>query len=246
MDGVNDYTDIEENLIDSANYALDSTIKSIIWNQVRQATASDENMNQLLSIIDLGIPKHRHELPPSLREYHQFREHIYSVDGVIIYKDRIIIPPCLREQILSALHAAHQGISSMISRAEASVFWPGITADITAVRANCNHCHQIAPSQPSAPPYNPIPPKYPFQCICADIFMFKGTHYLVIVDRYANWPIVEYASGGSKGLKTSLRRAFSTYGIPEELASDGGPEFTSSEIHANSLKIGVYITVYHL
>jgi nitrate reductase beta subunit len=53
--------------------------------------------------------------PPQLREYFQFREHLYTIDGVILYRDRIIIPPSLREEILSALHAANQGVTSMIS-----------------------------------------------------------------------------------------------------------------------------------
>ena len=48
------------------------------------------------------------------------------------------------------------------------------------------------------------------------------------MDRYSNWPIVERTSGGAQGLINSLRRSFVTYGIPEELASDGGPEFVAS------------------
>ncbi|GFO50205.1 retrovirus-related pol polyprotein from transposon opus [Plakobranchus ocellatus] len=55
-----------------------------------------------------------------------------------------------------------------------------------------------------------------------------GHHYLVIVDRYSNWPIVERAHGGSQGLISSLRRTFTTFGISDELSSDGGPEFTST------------------
>ena len=49
-----------------------------------------------------------------------------------LYKERILIPPALREEILSALHSAHQGITSMTARANISVFWPGITAHIAA------------------------------------------------------------------------------------------------------------------
>jgi hypothetical protein len=86
----------------------------------------------------------------------------------------------------------------------------------------------MAPSQPRAPPTPPVPPVYPFQCICADYFHYKGNNYLVIVDRYTNWPIVERASDGATGLVNCLRRHFSTYGIAEELASDGGPEFTAT------------------
>ena len=47
------------------------------------------------------------------------------------------------------------------------------------------------------------------------------------VDRYSNWPIVEEAAHGSTGLISALRRIFVTYGISDELTSDGGPEFTS-------------------
>ena len=98
----------------------------------------------------------------------------------------IIIPPSLREEILSALHAAHQGVTSMISRAESSVFWPSITPAITALRAGCNHCNRIAPSNPSAPPTPLMSLDYPFQCVCSDFFQYKGINYLVVVDRYSN------------------------------------------------------------
>ena len=157
----------------------------------------------------------------------EFRKHLYTSDGVAIYKDRIIIPPSLRPSCLSALHAAHQGTSTMTSKAEASIFWPGITNDIQATRANCTHCNRMAPSQAALPPTPPIPPEYPFQCICADYFHHQGHTYLVIVDRYSNWPIVERSQDGAQGLIKALRQTFATYGIPDELSSDGGPEFVA-------------------
>ena len=125
-----------------------------------------------------------------------------------------------------AMINTHQGITA---RAEPSVFWPGITPAITDLRNKCNHCNRIAPSNTSAPPIPLLPPDYPFQCICADFFHYKGVNYLVIVDRYSNWPIVERSQNGSTGLITSLRRTFVTFGIPEEMSSDGGPEFTATD-----------------
>ena len=116
----------------------------------------------------------------------------------------------------------------MTARAEASVFWPGITSDIINMRNYCQACNRMAPSQPSAPPTPPVSPLYPFQCICSDYFHYKRIDYLVIVDRYTIWPVVERASQGAAGLISALRRYFSTFGIAEELASDGGPEFTAS------------------
>ena len=147
---------------------------------------------------------------------------------MVPYKDRIVIPPSLRPDVLESLHSAHQGVTSMTSRVESSVFWPGITADISSLRARCNKCNRMAPSQPNAPPTPLTSPVYPFQCICADYFTYRGMNYLVIVDRYSNWPIVERAHDGAAGLIACLRRTFSTFGIPDELSSDGGPEFTAA------------------
>ena len=205
-------------------------LQSVTWDSVRIATNSDEDMIKLAEIVENGMPEFRHDLPTSLREYYQFREDLYTVDGVVMYRDRIVIPPALRTNVLAALHSAHQGISSMISRAESSVFWPGITPDITNLRYSCSQCNRMAPSQPNAPPTPPIYPVYPFQCVCADFFHYKGINYLVVVDRYSNWPIIERAHNGSQGLIDCLRRTFVTYGIPDELSSDGGPEFTSSAL----------------
>ena len=115
----------------------------------------------------------------------------------------------------------------MIARAESSVFWPGITPDITAPRSGCNHCNRNALSNPSAPPI-PTVPEYSYQCLCPDYFTYQGHNYLVVVDRYSNWPIVERSHQGATGLITCLRRIFVTYGIPDELASDGGPQFIAT------------------
>ena len=215
-------------------------IQAVTWDRVRHATSSDESMFLLLSIIDEGFPDNRQDLPPSLHEYFQFRKDLFTLDGVILYKERVVIPPSLCPEVLSAIHAAHQGVTSMNLRADASVFWPGITPDITATRTNCAHCNRIAPSNPSAPPTPLLTPEYPFQFICADFFHYKGANYVVIVDRYSNWPIVERSHAGGTGLITCLRRTFVTYGIPEELASDGGPEFTSNDVRQFLKNWGVH------
>ena len=214
---------IDRDIKESTVYALNS-LSAVTWQKVRVTTSSDADMNLLLAIIESGIPKYRHEMAQSIREYHQFRDEPYSVDSVVIYKDRVVIPPSLRNEVLLALNAAHQGVTSMTSRAVASVFWPGITSAIATTRVRCEHCNRIASSQPNAPLFQPVLPMYPFQFICADFFTYKGVFYLCIVDRYSKWPITEKTTGGASGLIDSLRRTFLTYGIPDELASDGCSE----------------------
>lgn len=236
-----DYIPMEDSMVANLTSSLASTtLKAVTWDRVRTATTSDRDMSMLADLIASGLPENRQEFPTQLREYFQFREDLSTVDGVVLYRDRVVIPPALRREVLATLHSAHQGISSMISRAESSIFWPGITRDIVSTRASCSHCNRMAPSQPSAPPTPLTYPDYPFQCICADYFHYKGVNYLVVVDRYSNWPIVERASQGAAGLVTCLRRTFVTFGIPDELSSDGGPEFTSAVTAKFLLDWGVH------
>ncbi|XP_052231018.1 uncharacterized protein K02A2.6-like [Dreissena polymorpha] len=218
--------DNESYLYSSAVSSVEN-LKCVTWDKVRMATSSDENMHQLVEIIEAGVPDTRSDLPISLQSFYGIRDQLSTVDGVVIYKDRLVIPSSLRQTILASLHSTHQCVTSMTSRAEQSVFWPGITADIIDIRKNCTHCNRMAPSQPSSPPTPLVYAEYPFQCICADFFHHKGVNYLVIIDRYSNWPIIEQSTNGSTGLIDSLRKTFVTFGIPDELASDGGPEFTS-------------------
>ena len=120
----------------------------------------------------------------------------------------------------------------MVSRADAAVFWPNIISDIHSIRDRCFACNRNAPSQPSLPPTPPVLPEYPFQSICADYFTLQVTDYLVSVDRYSNWPSIQRAGPGeatSKKLILEIKKHCSTFGIPEELSSDGGPQFSSKE-----------------
>ena len=50
----------------------------------------------------------------------------------------------------------------------------------------------------------------------------------MVVDRYSAWPMVYHiTTGGSITLVKKLREIFVTFGIPEEFASDGGPELVA-------------------
>ena len=135
-----------------------SIITAVTWNKVRIATTSDDTMNALRDVIESGMPESRNDLPVPLQDYHQFINDLHTTDGIIVYKDRLMIPPILPGEVLTALHAAHQGVSSMITKAEASVFWSGITSDTTNIRNTCQACNCMTPSQPwpHQPPMIPV------------------------------------------------------------------------------------------
>ena len=195
------------------------------WDQVRQAGISDPHYSDLLHLIQ----ENQDNWPETHKEYARYRKDMSTVEGITLLKNRIIIPPLLRAQILSAIHQSHQGTSGMNLRAQDSVWWPSLTQDIAEVRNTCNTCHMNVPSQQPLPPIHPPLPKYPFQLISSDYFALEGHNYLIIVDRYSFWPVVKQCKTESaQELISSLREFFYSYGVPDEIATDGGPTYTAA------------------
>ena len=154
-----------------------NTLQSITWHTVRVATNTDDDMVKLVEIIENGMPEFRHEMPTELCEFFQFREDLYTVDGGVMYKDRIVIPPALHKNVLAILYSAHQGVTSMMSRAVSSVFRLGITPDITTLRNKCYQCNRMAPSQPCVPITHCVP-RLSFPTFVRCFFHYKGVTYL--------------------------------------------------------------------
>ena len=135
QDDDDDY--IAENNLTWCAAGLES-LRSVTWDRVREATSSDVDMHTLEEMATDGIPDSKIEMPETIRDYHQYREHITSTGGAILYKGRVIVPPSLRGEVLCTLHTAHQGKSIMTARAESSVFWPGISPTSVPLEKTAN------------------------------------------------------------------------------------------------------------
>ena len=204
---------------------------TITWSLLAQATASDTSLSTLLKLIEQGAPSLARN-NPSLATLWPICESVYAQEGVLLYQDRVIVPTSLRSRVLQNLHAAHQGTSMMEQRARAIVYWPGMSKDIRDTRDRCVACNRNAPAQAAPPPLPTMPPSTPFEAVFADFFTYGGRHYLVVGDRLSGWvEVLGSPAGttlaGAAGLIRHLRSFFATFGVPEELSSDGGPEFTA-------------------
>ena len=223
---------VEAALVSSLHAETRESI-ALSWETIASETAADPTMHKLLEVVSNGFPDECRTEDSRIASFWIYRDSLYVSDGVLLYNDRVVIPPALRSKVLEILHAAHQGISAMESRARAIVFWPGLTDDIRTQRNSCSACNRAAPSQ-AATPSRPTPvPSTPFESIYADFFMYAGNHYLVAGDRLSGWvEIFKAPSGtaqsGANGLILVLRDMFATFGVPEDMSSDGGPEFTAA------------------
>ena len=117
----------------------------------------------------------------------------------------------------------------MTLRAGVSVYWPGITSDIQAVRDRCMSCNRTAPTQAKLPPVTPIVPQYPFEHICMDYMTLDGHNYGVFVDRFTNWAGV-YFGNSTADVVTVLSKLCEDYGIPVTCTTDGGTQYTAEVV----------------
>ena len=132
----------------------------------------------------------------------------------------------------------------MGSRARAIVFWHGMTADIKRTRKNCREYIINAPSQPNVAVVPSPPPSTPFEKVFADFLECAGQHYLVVEDRLSAWCDIFTSPHGSSqssaaGLISCLRNYFACFGVPKQIASDGGPELIASATKEFLMRWGV-------
>ena len=223
---VGDYSEL---LMNAAISRETGDLIAVSWSLLADETKKDSILSKLMSAIEHGFAT----LYDEISDYVRYRDSLYITDGVILYQDRVVVPLSLRPCVLNSLHSAHQGVSAMQSRAQAVVFWPGMSLDIQDTRSRCRDCNRNAPSQAQIPSEPAVPPLTPFEQIFADYFEFGGHHFLVAGDRLSGWcEIFSTPSGssisGARGLIKCLRSLFSIFGVPIELSSDGGPEFSAS------------------
>ena len=211
-----------------------SDCTALLWSDITSECAADPTLSSLATTIKRGFPFTIGELDDALAPYWNIRKSLVVSDGnVVWYNDRLVLPTTLRPKALEILHSAHQGVSGMEDRARDIVYWPGITNDIQEKRNGCPICCKNAPSQAPLPAMPPDIPSTPFESVFADFFQESGYHFLVAGDRLSGWVEV-YSSpvgstrAGSKGLIAHLRTMFATFGVPQILSSDEGPEFIAT------------------
>ena len=210
-----------------------SSIKSISWADIKDASIADEEMQNLKRVIAEGFPKTRNELPEQVRSYWPMRDELYNIDGIPMKGRKLLIPKALRSRVAEGLHAAHQGINSMKANARERFFWPGLDAALVQVRAQCRQCTQNAPSQRSEPLMRTDDPEVPFQQTVIDLFELEGHHFCVYADRYSGWiEVSKIVNGNFRTIKQLLLKWFAAFGVPEEMSTDGGPPFNSADFKA--------------
>ena len=222
-------TELEEEVeayIDGVVAALPATRARL--QQYRDAQAQDPICVKVLEFCEAGWPE-RYKVPQGLNPYWKVREALTAHDPLLLYKSRIVVPMRLQRETLAKIHESHQRIERCRTRVQTSVWWPGISRELTEMVTGCSVCARDAALRKE--PMMPTPlPDYPWQVVGSDLFTLGNAQYLLVVDYFSRFPeIKKLTSTSSASIIATLKAMFARYRIPEILRSDNGPQYSSEE-----------------
>jgi hypothetical protein len=89
--------------------------------EIRVVAASDGDYSALIAAIESGFPDRRDRKPAEVGNYWGIRHQVSVEQGIVLFRNRIVIPQAARKNVLRKLHAAHQGIVWTNRRARQTV-----------------------------------------------------------------------------------------------------------------------------
>ena len=194
--------------------------------QIKTAQKEDEVCAEIRRYCHEGWPAFMPHTP-LLRPYWESRSHLATIDDLLLYDERIVIPRCMQLETLKIIHEGHLGISKCRARANTAVWWPGLSKEIYEMVSTCHTCAKVHP-EPKETLMSASFPSRPWERVGMDLFELNGKLYLVIVDYYSRW--VEFrklTSLTSEHTIEVMKEVFATHGIPDVIMSDNGPQFSA-------------------
>ena len=196
--------------------------------QLEVATRQDTLLILVHRYIQEGWPSN------TSAEWKPFRDRqleLTTQGDAVLWGNRVVIPLKLQGRILKELHCGHPGITRMKALARSYLWWPGLDKCLERCVQDCLPC-QATQNAPAPVPLHPwLWPTKPWQRIHVDFAgPFLGRMFLVVVDAHAKWPeIIPMSSTMTSTTINELRHLSAAYGLPKQLVSDNGLQFTSEE-----------------
>ncbi|KAI2646333.1 Transposon Tf2-9 polyprotein [Labeo rohita] len=168
------------------------------------------------------------------------------------------VPQELRHQVLQWVHTSlstgHPGISRTLQLVKNSFWWPSLTKDTTSFVKSCQVCAQSkTPKELPSGLLQPLPiPQRPWSHLSIDFVTDlppsqEFTTILVIIDHFSKSCHLIPLKGLPTAMETALalfNHVFHVYGLPEDIVSDRGTQFTSQvwKAFCKQLDINVSLT----
>jgi len=217
---------------------------------LREKTSSDSTLQLVKRFITQGWPAKVDDVEAPLRPFWHKRDELTVEDGIVMRADRLVIPASLQGAVARELHRGHPGIDGMRKNARALVWWPELDKHIEECVRHCSHCKSNRGNVAEAPLFPWDVPVAPWERLHLDFAgPFCGRMWLLGVDAYSKWPEIGSMRSATAAKTISLLRDwFARFGIPKEVVTDNGLQFTANEFEVfcavNGIK-HIRSTEYH-
>lgn len=132
--------------------------------------------------------------------------------------------------MLARVHESHLDIVKCKERARDVMFWPSMAKQIEDVVLKCAICNTFRWSNSKEPLICHDIPDRAWVKVGVDLFHFYRGEYLLCVDYFSKFPeIAKLTQTTRRHVVTALKSIFARQGIPDEVVSDNGPQFSSAE-----------------
>ena len=154
---------------------------------------------------------------------------------------QLVIPKSFREKVLRLAHetlmSGHLGIKKIIYRVLTEYFWPGVRGDVSTFCKSCDICQRtIQKGRVTKVPLGKLPLiDTPFKRVAFDIVgpieprsERKSRYILTMIDYATRYPeAVALSDIETERVAEALVEIFSRVGIPDEMLTDCGSQFTA-------------------
>ena len=120
------------------------------------------------------------------------------------------------------------GITRCKSRARQSLYWPGMNSEIDNFISRCPQCLTHRNQQQKETLIQHNVPEVPWTKVASDLFTLFGHNYVIIADYTSKYIEIERLTDkSSPSVINKIKKIFARHGIPKELYTDNGPEYTA-------------------
>ena len=147
----------------------------------------------------------------------------------------------MRRDILNQLHVDHQGIEKTKMWARDCVYWPKINDDITLLIQHCQACQENQAANRKEPLQQTEIPSGPWKMLGTDVFEAKGKQYVILSDYFSKYPLIREipAPVTSAAVTRFIAEAVSIFGVPEQIRSDNGPQYSGESFKRFCKEYGI-------
>lgn len=203
-----------------------SVRSSVVSERTGRTLVQETARDPVLSRVMEALLNHQ----PLIGQYKSYASELSVIDGLLFKGTKVVIPRVLRPEMLRKLHAGHLGINKSKTKARRLMFWPGMSQEIRDMIDRCETCKVNSYAQPEEPLLMRPSPSSPWTRVGADLCQYAGKTYLVVYDAHSNYPEVEQLESTTAPVVISkLSSIFARHGIPLEVLTDNGPQFSSRE-----------------